>query len=83
MTTPLAIPTADNLLITADSTDWTADGACLINGGGAAIPDNITFPPGKQIAFSLSQQVPPWYFPAFYGGTATGRSPRPNNWWLG
>jgi hypothetical protein len=70
------------MLITADSTDWTADGACLINGGGAAIPYNITFVPGDHVGVSLSQQVPPWYFPQFYEGSPTGRSPRPNNWWL-
>ena len=36
---PLPIPTADNAEITADSDEWTADGACLTNGGGALIPD--------------------------------------------
>ena len=82
MTTPLAIPTADNTLITADSTDWTADDACLINGGGIGLPQNTPRGPRHKLALHTTQQVPPWYFPAFYGGTATGRSPRPNDWFL-
>lgn len=35
--TTLQIPTADNTYITVDTTDFTADGANLINGGGTDI----------------------------------------------
>jgi hypothetical protein len=34
ITTKLQIPTADNINIRIDSTFFTADGLCLINGGG-------------------------------------------------
>jgi hypothetical protein len=36
---PLAIWTADTAVITCDSTEFTADGACLVNGGGTQIPE--------------------------------------------
>lgn len=40
--TALAVWTADNIVITADTINFTADGACLINGGGT---DIIEAPP--------------------------------------
>ncbi len=35
---PLAFPTADNTVITADTINFRADGACLINGGSTPLP---------------------------------------------
>lgn len=75
---PLAIPTADSGLITADMTDWTADGATLINGGGVGLPVNNPKGAKHRLTLHTTQQVPPWYFPQYYGDT--GRSPRQNNW---
>ena len=46
ITTQLQIWTADSTNITADTINFTADGACLINGGGTAIqeaPGNANF----------------------------------------
>lgn len=41
---PLAIPTADNTVISVDTIDFTADGSCLVNGGATDIREA---PPGK------------------------------------
>jgi hypothetical protein len=38
---PLAFPTADNTVITADTINFTADGACLINGGAVGLPFGV------------------------------------------
>ena len=37
VTTNLPFPTADNTYITVDTINFTADGACLSNGGGQFI----------------------------------------------
>jgi hypothetical protein len=78
VTTPLHIPTADNTLIHASTNYFTADGACLVNGGGAALPENPAEP--HQPAYSITEQLPAWYFPQYYG--FSGRSKRQNNWWI-
>jgi hypothetical protein len=73
---PLHVPTADNTLIHASTNYFTADDACLVNGGGAAIPTgNGEMAP----AYSITEQLPAWYFPQYAG--FSGRSKRQNNWW--
>jgi hypothetical protein len=75
---PLAVPTADNTVILASTNYFTADGACLVNGGGAAIPSNPENPHAP--ADSITEQLPAWYFPQYAG--FSGRSQRQNNWWI-
>lgn len=53
MTTPLAVPTADNTVIRASTINFTCDGACLINGGGIEIPEA----PPKQNFNKLSANI--------------------------
>jgi hypothetical protein len=79
MTFPLHIPTADNTLIRASTNYFTADDACLVNGGGAAIPAN-TGGALHEPAYSITEQLPAWYFPQYAG--FSGRSKRQNNWWV-
>lgn len=74
---PLHVPTADNTLIHASTNYFTADDACLVNGGGAAVPGDPLHP--KAPAYSITEQLPAWYFPQYYG--FSGRSKRQNNWW--
>jgi hypothetical protein len=65
-TTLVAIPTADSIFITADTTDWLADGATLINGGGVGLPENTPKTAHHKLAVRTTEQVPPWYFPQYY-----------------
>lgn len=37
LTTNVPFPTADNTFITVDTINFTADGACLSNGGGTTL----------------------------------------------
>jgi hypothetical protein len=56
---PLAVWTADNTVIKADNTGFTADGADLINGGGTPIAEYQ--PPRKHfnaLAYTNTVQLP-------------------------
>lgn len=56
---PLAVWTADSGVITADTNQFTADGADLINGGGTPIPEK---PPNathfNALAYTNTVQLP-------------------------
>lgn len=54
------IPTADNTVIRASTNYFTADGADLINGGGASIPEHPQAKGG--LAYSVSEPLPLGYF---------------------
>ena len=50
--TALQIWTADSTTITADTINFTADGACLNNGGGTAIREAGRFPNPRGVDFN-------------------------------
>lgn len=55
---PLAVWTADNTAITADSNQFTADGADLINGGGTPINENAPRGTFNRLAYTNTVQLP-------------------------
>lgn len=58
MAKPLQIWTADSTSITADTVNFTADGADLINGGGAAIIEPVNHGARNRLAYTVTAQLP-------------------------
>lgn len=58
VTTKLQIWTADSTNITADTINFTADGACLVNGGGTPIPEAVKGKQFNKVSYAVINQLP-------------------------
>lgn len=58
VTTKLQIWTADSTNITCDTINFTADGACLVNGGGTAIAEARKGQQFNKVSYGVINQLP-------------------------